>query len=120
MAAGQRAFTGATMARVLEAILNETTVPAHQFNSGVPRRLDRVITKALEKDRERRYQSAPEMRGDLARTAVGADTAIQAEVQVSTAESSLADTQPALRSPADEGLRKGSRTWRKSADVGSA
>jgi len=67
MAAGQRAFTGATMAIVHEAILNETTVPAHQLNSGVPRRLDGVITKALEKDRERRYRSAAELRKDLAR-----------------------------------------------------
>jgi serine/threonine protein kinase len=67
MAAGQRAFSGATMTIVHEAILNETTVPAHQFNSGVPRLLDGVITKALEKDRERRYQSAAELHADLAR-----------------------------------------------------
>jgi serine/threonine protein kinase/tetratricopeptide (TPR) repeat protein len=135
MAAGQHALTGATMAIVHEAILNETTVPAHQFNSGVPRQLDGVITKALEKDRERRYQSAAEMREDLARarkrvqparrrlltwTAVEADTAIQAEVQVSTAESSLAHTQPALQSPADEAVPKASRHWRKAAFVGAA
>src|SRR6266478_265259 len=43
--------------------------------------------------------------------AEAADTAIQAAVQVSTAESSLADTQPALRNPADKALPKAPRHW---------
>ena len=49
-----------------------------------------------------------------------ADTAIQAAVQVSTAESSLADTQPALRSPADEAVPKAPRHWRKAVFVGAS
>jgi TolB-like protein/DNA-binding winged helix-turn-helix (wHTH) protein/TPR repeat protein len=49
-----------------------------------------------------------------------ADTAIQAAVQVSTAESSLADTQPALRSPADEAVPKAPKNWRKAAFVGAS
>jgi TolB-like protein/DNA-binding winged helix-turn-helix (wHTH) protein len=52
--------------------------------------------------------------------AEAADTAIQAAVQVSTAESSLADTQPALRSPADETVPKAPRHWRKAAFVGAS
>jgi hypothetical protein len=54
-----------------------------------------------------------------ARVAVAeaADTAVQAAVQVSTAESSLADTQPALQSPADEAVPKAPRLWRKAAFV---
>jgi serine/threonine protein kinase/DNA-binding winged helix-turn-helix (wHTH) protein/Tfp pilus assembly protein PilF len=67
MAAGQRAFTGATMAIVHDAILNETTRPTHELNAAAPRRLDGVIDKALQKDRERRYQSAVEMRRELER-----------------------------------------------------
>ena len=67
MAAGRRAFTGETMAVVHDAILNQTPDPPRTLNSGIPRRLDAVITKALEKDRSRRYQSAAEMRQDIAR-----------------------------------------------------
>jgi TolB-like protein/DNA-binding winged helix-turn-helix (wHTH) protein/Flp pilus assembly protein TadD len=52
--------------------------------------------------------------------AEAADTAIQAAVQVSTAESSLADTQPALRSPADEAVPKALGHWRKAAVVGAS
>ena len=67
MAAGRRAFTGETAAVVQDAILNQTPNPAHDLNAAVPRELDAIITKALEKDRSRRYQSAAEMRDDLER-----------------------------------------------------
>src|SRR5216683_5606452 len=52
--------------------------------------------------------------------AKAANTAIQAAVQVSTAESSLADRQPALRSPADEAVPKAPKNWRKAALVGAS
>jgi TolB-like protein/DNA-binding winged helix-turn-helix (wHTH) protein/Flp pilus assembly protein TadD len=52
--------------------------------------------------------------------AEAADTAKQAAVQFSTAESSLVDTQPAFRSPADEVVRKAPRPWRKAAVVGAS
>src|SRR6266851_2892068 len=52
--------------------------------------------------------------------AEAADTAKQAAVQVSTAESSLADTQPVLRSPAYEAVPKAPRHWRKAAFVGAS
>jgi eukaryotic-like serine/threonine-protein kinase len=67
MAVGRRAFEGETVAEIHDAILNQTAAPAHDVNSAVPRALDAVIAKALEKDRSRRYQSAAEMREDLAR-----------------------------------------------------
>ncbi len=67
MAAGQRAFLGETRSAIHNAVLNQTPVPAHELNAAVPRGLDAVITGALEKDRSRRYQSAAEMREDLAR-----------------------------------------------------
>src|SRR5882724_11370114 len=67
MAAGRRAFVGETVAEIHDAILHKTPVPAHDLNPAVPRSLDAVITKALEKDREQRYQSAAEMSKDLAR-----------------------------------------------------
>ncbi len=67
MAAGRRAFEGETVAEMQDAILHQTAAPAHDLNPAVPRSLDAVITKALEKDREQRYQSAAEMSKDLAR-----------------------------------------------------
>src|SRR6266496_2902971 len=67
MAAGRRAFEGETAAEIHDAILHQPAAPAHDTNPNVPSALDAVISKALEKDRERRYQSAAEMREDLAR-----------------------------------------------------
>ena len=67
MAAGRRPFTGETAAVVHDAILNHTPAAVHDVNSAVPRGLDAVIAKALEKDRSRRYQSAAEIRVDLER-----------------------------------------------------
>jgi serine/threonine protein kinase len=66
MATGRRAFEGDTVAVIHEAILHQRAVLAHELNSAVPRRLDNIIIKALEKDRSQRYQSAAEMRKDLA------------------------------------------------------
>jgi serine/threonine protein kinase len=67
MAAGRRAFTGETATVVHDAILNQTPAPANDRNSAIPRGLNAVIAKALEKDRWRRYQSAAEMREDIER-----------------------------------------------------
>jgi serine/threonine protein kinase/tetratricopeptide (TPR) repeat protein len=67
MAAGRRAFTGETAAVVHDAILNHTPAPANDLNSAVPRGLNAVIAKALEKDRSRRCQSAEEMHEQLER-----------------------------------------------------
>ena len=66
-AAGRRAFTGQTAPIVHNAILQETPVSVHNLNPAIPRRLEAVITKALEKDRTQRYQSCAEMRADIER-----------------------------------------------------
>jgi len=65
MAAGKRAFTGETAAAVQDAILNQKPVRAHDVNPAIPLELDAAISKALEKDRSRRYQSANDLRTDL-------------------------------------------------------
>jgi eukaryotic-like serine/threonine-protein kinase len=67
MATGRQAFTGATTAIIHEAILGRSPPPASLVNARIPRELDRVIGKALEKNRNRRYQHAAEMSGDLKR-----------------------------------------------------
>jgi serine/threonine protein kinase/tetratricopeptide (TPR) repeat protein len=65
MATGQRAFSGETAAVFHNSIVNKTPVPPHELNSKLPLKLENIIGKALEKDRERRYQSAAEMRAEL-------------------------------------------------------
>jgi len=68
MATGQRAFGGETAAVVRDAVLNSTPAPLRDLNSTLPPRLVATIDKALEKDREQRYQSAAQMRTDLLAT----------------------------------------------------
>ena len=67
MATGQRAFGGATKARVHEAILHDTPLPVHRLKSSLPPELDPIVKKALAKNRELRYESAAQMRTDLQR-----------------------------------------------------
>jgi serine/threonine protein kinase/tetratricopeptide (TPR) repeat protein len=67
MACGQRAFTGQTLVDVHEAILHKPPGPARTRNPVLPRGLDLVLAKALEKDRDRRYQSATTLKDDLKR-----------------------------------------------------
>ncbi|HZL68928.1 MAG TPA: protein kinase [Candidatus Limnocylindrales bacterium] len=65
MATGQRAFRGETAAVVEDAILHRAPTPLHQLNATLPAKLATIIDKALEKDREQRWQSAAEMRAEL-------------------------------------------------------
>jgi serine/threonine protein kinase len=65
MATGKRAFAGDTGPELQEAILTQMPSPAREVNPELPARLDEIIGRALEKDRETRYQSASEMRSDL-------------------------------------------------------
>jgi serine/threonine protein kinase/Tol biopolymer transport system component len=67
MATGRQAFSGNTAAVIHDAILNRSPAPPTISNRELPEEMDRVIAKALEKDRELRYQTAAEMRGDLKR-----------------------------------------------------
>lgn len=67
IATGTRPFEGDTPARTVEAIISEDPVPARFRNPAVPAKLERIILKALEKNREHRYQTAAEMRFDLER-----------------------------------------------------
>ncbi|MFZ0479700.1 MAG: protein kinase [Terriglobales bacterium] len=67
MVTGRRAFTGSTGAAVHDAVLHGVPVPVRQLNPAVPAAVDSIIRRSLEKDRERRYQSAKELHADLER-----------------------------------------------------
>jgi serine/threonine protein kinase/sugar lactone lactonase YvrE len=67
MATAHMPFSGATSAVIFHAILQLDAVPVQQLNPNLPPRLDEIIHRLLEKDRELRYQSAADLRGDLKR-----------------------------------------------------
>lgn len=75
MATGQSAFGGATPAVVFDAILNRNPAPPTQINPALPAKLEEILAKGLEKDRELRYQTASEMRADLKRLKRDIDSA---------------------------------------------
>src|SRR5512143_2592485 len=67
MATGTLPFPGETSAVVFNAILNRDPLPAAELNSALPPELGRILDKALEKDRNLRYQTATDLKTDLTR-----------------------------------------------------
>ena len=67
MATGRLPFRGDTSGIILDGILNRAPTPAVRLNPEVPQEMERIIDKAIEKDREVRYQHASDIRTDLKR-----------------------------------------------------
>ena len=75
MATGTRPFRGSSLAVVFDAILNRVPVSPIRLNPNLPVELEHIVNKALEKDRETRYQHAGDIRADLKRLARDTDSA---------------------------------------------
>ena len=103
IATGVLPFRGETSAVITEAILNRTPVPPTKINAEVPVKLEEIISKAMEKDRELRCQTAGEMRADLKRLKRSLDSSRTSTV----AETGL--DRPGLRSLQLRRLRLRSR-----------
>jgi eukaryotic-like serine/threonine-protein kinase len=67
MSTGRQAFSGSTAAVIHDGILNRPPAPVGRLNPDAPPELERIVMKALEKDRDLRYQTAGELRSDLKR-----------------------------------------------------
>jgi serine/threonine protein kinase/tetratricopeptide (TPR) repeat protein len=99
MVTGQQAFAGRTTAVIFDAILHRAPTAPVRLNPEVPIELERIIEKAIEKDREVRYQSAAEMRADLRRLRREIDSGGSAATEAApSAKSARARTPRAKRS----------------------
>jgi len=98
MATGLRPFAGASPASVFGAILLQTPRPPLQLNPQLPAELERIITKALEKDRDLRCQTAAEMRADLKRVKRDTDSNRSAAPVSGPAVAPAASVKPRERS----------------------
>src|SRR5271155_721405 len=94
MATAKQTFTGSSSAEIFDAILNRTPVAPVRLNPEIPPKLEDVINKALEKDRNLRYEHASEMRTDLQRlkrdTESGRTSVVAMQAEPMSASSSVA------------------------------
>ncbi len=97
MATGELPFSGSTAAIIFNGILNDTPKPVNSINAKIPGEMDRIIAKALEKDRDLRCQTATEFRADLKRLKRDLDSSVRSDSDArisSTSAPAAAVTRP--------------------------
>jgi eukaryotic-like serine/threonine-protein kinase len=116
MATGRPPFTGATSAVIFDSILHKAPISALRLNAELPAEVDHIIGKALEKDRELRYQSAGELLSDLKRLRRDSDSG---RSQARDAVPVTAAAAPAVAAGSARRL-VAARRWKWVAAVGGA
>ncbi len=86
MATGRQAFRGTTSAIIFDAILNRAPDTPARLNPALSPKVEEIIHKLLEKDRELRYQSAAELRADLKRLRRDTESGRSARIEASAAK----------------------------------
>ena len=119
MATGSLPFRGETSALIFNAILERDPTPAMRLNPGLPARLEDIINRALEKDRELRYQSAKEMRSELLRLKRDTDSSRQVAVTRPDPDSSL-QLVSATQTPSSSAVVAAAKQHRVGIGVGAA
>ena len=97
MATGALPFRGDTSGVIFEAVLNRAPVPPVRLNPDVPAELERIINRALEKDRDLRYQHASDMRAELQRLKRDTDSSRHV---LTVGEEGTSGSQATVHSPA--------------------
>jgi eukaryotic-like serine/threonine-protein kinase len=84
MATGKKPFTGTNVVTTLHAVINSKPASPRSINPAVPAELEKIIGKAMEKDRNQRYKNATEMKADLVRLKKGTDPTLRSGLRQAT------------------------------------
>ncbi|MGA7909470.1 MAG: protein kinase, partial [Candidatus Sulfotelmatobacter sp.] len=127
MATGSLPFYGETSALIFNAILNSDPPPPIRFNRDIPPKLEDIVNKCLEKDRNMRYQHASELRTDLQRLKRDTESrhgipaassgAVPAAQESGSQASSAAGKEGELQSTGQPGAAVPTQSWQPRADV---